>query len=190
MCGTSPWETWNYETYVRTSRDDDIWSICSYSGGRTSDAFLQFLEEKIEQDRGFARIESLDQLASAFLTASDKAGASATLKAASEKLDDLQRGAGELYAKFAEKASTKVRSRTSQERWTLNSPLDYVSQVALYLAWTKANPWRRRGDLLARREQRVVNAGDPPASMDAPRSCTRQLQEGASNASAEGNEQA
>ena len=92
--------------------------MCSYSGGRTSDAFLQFLEEKIEQDRGFARIESLDQLASAFLTASDKAGASAALKAASEKLDDLQRGAGELYAKFAEKASTKVRSRTSQESWT------------------------------------------------------------------------
>ena len=35
-------------------------------------------------------------------------GASAALKAAAEKLDDVQRGAGELYAKFAEKASTKV----------------------------------------------------------------------------------
>ena len=38
------------------------------------------------------------------------AGASAALKAAAEKLDDVQRGAGELYAKFAEKASTKVHS--------------------------------------------------------------------------------
>ena len=36
-------------------------------------------------------------------------GASAALKAAADKLDDVQRGAGELYAKFAEKASTKVR---------------------------------------------------------------------------------
>ena len=34
--------------------------------------------------------------------------ASAALKAAAEKLDDVQRGAGELYAKLAEKASTKV----------------------------------------------------------------------------------
>lgn len=82
--------------------------MCSYSGARTADGFLQFLEEKIEQDRGFARIESLDKLASAFLTASDKAGASAALKAAAEKLDDVQRGAGELYAKIAEKASSKV----------------------------------------------------------------------------------
>ena len=81
---------------------------CSYSGARTADAFLQFLEDKLEQDRGFARIDSLDKLASAFLTASDKAGASAALKAAAEKLDDVQRGAGELYAKFAEKASVKV----------------------------------------------------------------------------------
>ena len=82
--------------------------VCSYSGARTADGFLQFLEEKIEQDRGFARVESLDKLASAFLTASDKTGASAALKAAAEKLDDVQRGAGELYAKFAEKASSKV----------------------------------------------------------------------------------
>lgn len=83
-------------------------SARSYSGGRTADAFLEFLEAKLEQDRGFARVESLDKLASAFLTATDKTGASAALKAAAEKLDDVQRGAGELYAKFAEKASTKV----------------------------------------------------------------------------------
>ena len=92
--------------------DGALLSMRSYSGGRTSEAFLQFLEEKVEQDRGFARVESLDQLASAFLTASDKTGASAALKAAAEKLDDVQRGAGELYAKFAEKASTKVCSLT------------------------------------------------------------------------------
>ena len=156
----------------------------SYSGARTADAFLEFLEAKLEEDRGFARVESLDKLASAFMTATDKTGdvthassgdaavlcrafpsafpwsyycgtqrsfhlclcmwhrslatsavsegfnnaqpllmlisiceswsraatgASAALKAAAEKLDDVQRGAGELYAKFAEKASTKVR---------------------------------------------------------------------------------
>ena len=81
---------------------------CSYNGGRTSDAFLEFLRGKLAEDRGFARIESLDVLASSFLTATDRTGAAAALKAAAEKLGATQSAAGALYAKFAEKASTKV----------------------------------------------------------------------------------
>ncbi len=46
----------------------------SYSGARTADAFLEFLDAKLEEDRGFARVESLDKLASAFMTATDKTG--------------------------------------------------------------------------------------------------------------------
>lgn len=54
-------------------------------------------------------------------------GASAALKAAAEKLDDVQRGAGELYAKFAEKASTKVRPSFAP---TLCCRLPWASDVS------------------------------------------------------------
>ena len=89
----------------------------SYSGGRTSDAFLAFLNEKITTDKGFARIDSLDALASSFLTAADTSGASTAIKAAAEKLADGQQAAGALYAKFAEKASTKVRDEQGCDYW-------------------------------------------------------------------------
>ena len=65
------------------------------------------------EDRGFARIESLDKLASDFLTAADRTGAAAALKAAAEKLGATQQAAGALYSKFAEKAATKVRSNST-----------------------------------------------------------------------------
>lgn len=84
-----------------------IW-LCSYQGGRTSEAFLGFLHEKVAADKGFARIGSLDTLARDFLAAADKTGAAAALKTAAEKLDDASRAAGMLYSKFAEKAATKV----------------------------------------------------------------------------------
>lgn len=85
---------------------------CSYQGARTSEAFLSFLTDKVEADRGFARIESLDKLAAAFLTAADKTGAAAAVKAAAEKLGETEQAVGLLYSKFAEKASTKVRIGT------------------------------------------------------------------------------
>lgn len=40
---------------------------CRYQGGRTYDAFLKFLEDQLEADKGFARSPALDKLASAFL---------------------------------------------------------------------------------------------------------------------------
>lgn len=33
-------------------------SDCSYSGARTADTFLQYLEENLEQDRGFTPSEA------------------------------------------------------------------------------------------------------------------------------------
>ena len=81
----------------------------SYNSGRTAEAFLAFLHEKVAADKGFARIGSLDALARDFLAAADKTGASAALKTAAEKLDEAQKAAGMLYSKFAEKAASKVR---------------------------------------------------------------------------------
>ena len=41
---------------------------------------MEFLEAKLEEDRGFARVESLDKLASAFMTATDKTGVAGSCK--------------------------------------------------------------------------------------------------------------
>ncbi len=88
---------------------------CSYNGGRTAEAFLAYLQEKVAADKGFARIGSLDTLARDFLAAADKTGAAAAFKAAAKKLDEAQRAAGLLYGKFAEKAVAKVcRCRQAQ----------------------------------------------------------------------------
>lgn len=86
----------------------------SYNSGRTSEAFLAFLHEKVAADKGFARIGSLDALARDFLAAADKTGASAALKTAAEKLDEAQKAAGMLYSNFAEKAAAKVRRKPLQ----------------------------------------------------------------------------
>ncbi len=93
-----------------------IW-LCSYQGGRTSEAFLGYLHEKVAADKGFARIGSLDTLARDFLAAADKTGAAAALKTAAEKLDEASRAAGMLYSKFAEKAATKVSISRNVSMW-------------------------------------------------------------------------
>lgn len=38
----------------------------SYSSGRTADAFMSFIKDKLAEDKGFARVPALDRLASAF----------------------------------------------------------------------------------------------------------------------------
>jgi len=38
----------------------------SYAGGRTAEAFMSFIQGKLAEDKGFARVPSLDRLAAAF----------------------------------------------------------------------------------------------------------------------------
>jgi hypothetical protein len=44
----------------------------SYNGARTSDQFLDFLKKKLEEDKGFARVEALDKLVKDFVGADKK----------------------------------------------------------------------------------------------------------------------
>lgn len=48
---------------------------CRYDGARTSDKFLEFLKKKLEEDKGFARVEELDKLVKDFVGADKKVGA-------------------------------------------------------------------------------------------------------------------
>lgn len=43
-----------------------------YEGARTSDKFLEFLKKKLEEDKGFARVEELDALVKDFVGADKK----------------------------------------------------------------------------------------------------------------------
>ena len=45
--------------------------LCSYASGRTAEAFQTYLENAVTQDKGFARIPSLDEFASQFSTSKD-----------------------------------------------------------------------------------------------------------------------
>jgi len=46
--------------------------LCSYQGGRSLDAFLKFIEEKVAADAGFARVDALVPLAQVrFVAAQD-----------------------------------------------------------------------------------------------------------------------
>jgi hypothetical protein len=82
----------------------------SYEGGRTADAFASFLRGKVADDKGFARVASLDALAA-------KAGAAASgdlkklvgeIEAAAKKLAGEEKADGEVYVKLAKKALDKV----------------------------------------------------------------------------------
>ena len=50
------------------------WRMLRYQGGRTFDAFLKFLEDQLEADKGFARSPALDELAVAWLDAAPGGG--------------------------------------------------------------------------------------------------------------------
>lgn len=84
--------------------------VCSYDRARSTDKFLEFLKEKLEADKGFARIEALDALAKKFVAeGADTAAILADTKAAVKKLEEAEQKNGKLYELFMERAIAKVR---------------------------------------------------------------------------------
>ncbi|KAK9821933.1 hypothetical protein WJX81_004459 [Elliptochloris bilobata] len=90
------------------SRGKPTGAPIDYSGGRTADAFMTFIRDKLAEDKGFARVPALDRLASAFPHEADKAGALKALETAAKELTDADEVAhGKFYVKFALKALEK-----------------------------------------------------------------------------------
>jgi hypothetical protein len=81
----------------------------SFSGPRKGDDMLEFIKQKVEDDKGFARVEILDTLAQQFRDAPD---VSTILSQLTEKAgsltEDAQKTAGEIYVKYGQKAAEKV----------------------------------------------------------------------------------
>lgn len=70
---------------------------------------LKFIQDKIESDKGFARIESLDVFAQQFRNAPDLSTIYADLKEkASSLTEEAEKTAGDLYVKYGQKGIDKV----------------------------------------------------------------------------------
>lgn len=81
---------------------------CSYSGGRTKDAFLEFIDKKLTEDSGFARVEILDELAAKFTSATDTSDLIKQAQDLAASLTDEAKVNGDVYLKSMQKAASKV----------------------------------------------------------------------------------
>lgn len=87
----------------------DICLHCSYSGARKGEAMLEYIQQKVEEDKGFARVEVLDSLAQQFRNAPDLSTLVSQLtEKAGALTDQAQKSAGDLYVKYGQKATEKV----------------------------------------------------------------------------------
>ncbi len=71
---------------------------------------LEYVKQKVEADKGWARVEILDTLAQQFRGAPDASSLIAQLtEKAGSLTEDAQKTAGDLYVKYGQKAVEKVR---------------------------------------------------------------------------------
>lgn len=81
---------------------------CSYSGGRTKDAFLEFIDNKLTEDSGFARVGVLDELAAKFTSATDTSDLIKQAQDLAASLTDDAKVNGDVYLKSMQKAASKA----------------------------------------------------------------------------------
>lgn len=98
-------------------------SVCKdYNGDRKSDAMLEFLKGKLEADKGFARVEKLDEIAKKAAKAGKEElkKIAEEIEAAAKKLSGDAKANGEIYAKLAKKAADKGSDWFATERARLD----------------------------------------------------------------------
>jgi protein disulfide-isomerase A6 len=79
-----------------------------YSGPRKGEDMLEYVKQKVEADKGWARVEILDTLAQQFRGAPDASSLIAQLtEKAGSLTEDAQKTAGDLYVKYGQKAVEK-----------------------------------------------------------------------------------
>lgn len=86
--------------------------LCRYEGSRTSDKFLEFIQTKLDEDKGFARVEELDKIAAKFVAAgADKSSVLKEAEKAAGKVAKDVRDNAKLYVTVMKKAVEKVSCR-------------------------------------------------------------------------------
>ncbi|KAK9822344.1 hypothetical protein WJX74_010083 [Apatococcus lobatus] len=97
-----------FPTLKYFSRGQPVDEPSDYSGGRTKDAFLEFINKKLTEDSGFARVEVLDALAAKFTSASDTQDLIKQAQELAASLTDDAKINGDVYLKSMQKAASKV----------------------------------------------------------------------------------
>ncbi|KAL4458829.1 hypothetical protein ABPG75_013694 [Micractinium tetrahymenae] len=103
-----------------------------YTGGRSADDFLKFINEKIAADAGFARVDSLVPLAAKFHRAAADARAAivTAAEAAVEKVSGDDKDNAALYLRFMRKALEKGEAYIEAELARLNKMSEKAMSAA------------------------------------------------------------
>eukprot|EP00882_Tetradesmus_deserticola_P000542 GHRQ01000595.1.p1 GENE.GHRQ01000595.1~~GHRQ01000595.1.p1 ORF type:complete len:263 (+),score=117.57 GHRQ01000595.1:130-918(+) len=103
----------------------------SYNKARSLDAFLEFIKEKLDADKGFARVAALDKLAQAFMAeGADKDKVAADVKAAAASADKEEAENAKLYVEAIEKALSRGVEYFQKEQDRLQRMIDSGSVAA------------------------------------------------------------
>jgi len=110
------------------TQDDAI----DYNEARSEEAMLKFLRAQVNADRGFGRIDSLNEAVESFLAASDKAAAISEIRSAAAAVESGTEEADNvsLYIKVAEKVAEKGDKYLSVERARIEKMLSGKSIAA------------------------------------------------------------
>ncbi len=64
----------------------------SYQGGRTAEAFIEYIKKELEADKDFARVEALDELVKGFVDSGDKKGVIAKVRVQRGRVGEVVKG--------------------------------------------------------------------------------------------------
>jgi protein disulfide-isomerase A6 len=84
-----------------------------YNGPRSAEGILAHLKTKLAEDRGFARVASLDAIAKTVATTTPAALAEKIEAAVSALKDEAEKVSGKLYAAYSSKAAAKAGDEAS-----------------------------------------------------------------------------
>eukprot|EP00894_Picocystis_sp_ML_P002734 jgi/Pico_ML_1/53251/g3825.t1 len=104
--------------YFPRGEKPSLVSAETYAGGRNVDAFHAFLQEKVDQDVSFARVEELDDVVQAFLVAGEgeKGRVLQELEGKADALQGQRKEHGAVYVRMAKKAMEKGVEYFDKER--------------------------------------------------------------------------
>lgn len=98
-----------FPTILYFARGKPVEQNTPYQGARSYEGFLAFINDQLENDKGFARSDALDAFATRFVEAAEDARVAIVeeAKAAVGAITGDAKAAADLYAKYMDKATVK-----------------------------------------------------------------------------------
>lgn len=103
--------------YFPRGKPATLENAVDYNGARNSDKFLEFLKEKLEEDKGFARVAEMDKLALKFIAeGANTASIIADAETQAGKASKEDKEAAALYVTFMKRALDKGMDYFAKEQ--------------------------------------------------------------------------